>query len=240
MPCEHYKNALIDAAVTGRDLTGAAALTAELRDLRAHLAECVACRAALAEEQSLLAAMDSGLRVAANAEVPPSLLPRVRASLDEAATARPRWSSQWLALAVASTAVAMLFLPVKFRRNNADAPSINSVSNLPTVPEVTPTTQTPSLSNPGGRGKLPQKPLASTARNAPLRDESASRRRSPEILVSRDQEALLASYAKQWSSRVRAPLVSSELVEAKLEPLRVPPIQIANLDVKPLAEEGSQ
>ena len=231
MPCEHDKDALIELAASGATPQG---------ELRAHLDGCASCRAALDEEQSLFANIDSGLHATANREVPISLLPRVRAKLDGAAAQLPGWSSGWLALAAAATAVAALFLTVRIHSNNTDSLSTSLVSSLPAAPKVVPTTHTPSLSTPPERGKLPHKPSASAARNAPPRDESASRTLSPEILVPRDQEALLASYAKQWSSRVRAPLVASEVVDAKLEPLKVLPIQITGLDVKPLAEESSQ
>src|SRR5690242_14248654 len=82
MLCEHYKDALIEVAAAGAAPRG---------ELRAHLVECASCRAAFAEEQTLFAAIDSGLHAAVSAEVPPSLLPRVRTALDEASTPQLRW-----------------------------------------------------------------------------------------------------------------------------------------------------
>ncbi len=70
MLCKHYKVALIEAAASSAQPQG---------DLRAHLEACASCRAAFEQEQSLFASIDAGLHVAANAEVPASLLPRVRA-----------------------------------------------------------------------------------------------------------------------------------------------------------------
>ena len=226
MPCQHYKDALIEVAASGAAPQG---------ELRAHLDECVSCRAAFDEEQSLFAAIDSGLHAAANEEVPRSLLPRVRASLNEAATAHPSWSSVWFALTVGATAAVALFVIVRIPHNNPGSLSTRSGANLPAAPGIVPTKQTQPLSIPPEKGKLPERP----GRNASSR-ELTNRRLSREILVPRDQEALLASYATQWNSRVRAPVVASEVVDAKLEPLKVPPIQITNLDVKPLAEESSQ
>ena len=72
MLCEHYKEALIEAAASGAEPHG---------DLRAHLDGCAGCRAAFEQEQALFASIDGGLRVTANADVPASLLPRVRARL---------------------------------------------------------------------------------------------------------------------------------------------------------------
>lgn len=229
MPCKHYKDALIEVAASG------AAAHAELL---AHLAECASCRAAFDEEQSLFATIDSGLHAAANAEVPTSLIPRIRAWLDEVAVAHPRWSAGWSALVAAATVAVVLLLTMRVHHDNFDGLSARSAANLPVAPETVPT-QTPSIPSPRETGRLPRSPLVSAAKSAkPMKEGSHAL--SPEILVPRDQEALLASYAQQWSSRPRAPLVASDVVDAKLEPLKVPPIQITNLDVKPLAEEGSQ
>src|SRR5262249_55827107 len=79
MPCEHYKNALIEVAASG---------AASQNDLRAHLAKCTSYRAAFDEEQSLFAAIDSSLHTTVSTEIPPSLLPRVQARLNE--TEAPR------------------------------------------------------------------------------------------------------------------------------------------------------
>jgi anti-sigma factor RsiW len=60
--------------------------------LRAHLAGCVACRTAFAQEQSLFSSMDESLRAAANAEVPASLLARVRGHLADGPLPRRSWT----------------------------------------------------------------------------------------------------------------------------------------------------
>ena len=72
MLCEHYKEALIEAAASGAELH---------EDLHAHLDGCAACRAAFEQEQTFFASIDAGLRVTANADVPALLLPRARARL---------------------------------------------------------------------------------------------------------------------------------------------------------------
>src|SRR5713226_5871600 len=96
MPRKHYKDALIEAAASGAEPPG---------ELRAHLAGCFDCRAALEQEQALFASIDAGLHVAANAEAPASLLPRVRARLDEESAPRRIWATNWLVLASAAVMV---------------------------------------------------------------------------------------------------------------------------------------
>src|SRR5262249_12624096 len=103
MPCEDYKNALIDAAATG---------TAPLPEVRAHLAVCASCRAAFAEEQAVFAGIDSSLHSAVNTEVPPSLLPRVRAQLDDAEVAPRLWSLGWMFVTAAAFSSVALFLAI--------------------------------------------------------------------------------------------------------------------------------
>jgi hypothetical protein len=61
----------------------------------------------------------------------------------------------------------------------------------------------------------------------------------PEVLVPKDQELLIASYARQWSTQKRAPLVQEDVNQATVTPLEVAPIQITQLDVKLLKEDGS-
>jgi hypothetical protein len=231
MPCEHFKDALIEAAAGGLLPQGG---------LRAHLAACASCREAFSQEQSLFAAIDSGLHAAANTEVPPSLLPRVRAGLEAMPVAPSRWTPGWFGLAGAALVAATLLVAVIVRQNRVGTPPVHSVENRPTVPAVLPPTPSPlPLALSPRRDAIPRPSLR--AASAPVRPEHAAATQSvPEVLVPRDQEVLLASYAQEWSSRKRAPLIANEAKPADVALLDVPPIQITELDVKPLAEGDSQ
>jgi hypothetical protein len=123
MPCEPYKNALVEAAATGAEPQG---------ELRAHLAACAACRGAFAEEQSLFSSIDASLHATANVEMPPSLLPRVRARLDQAAAPQSRWIPAWAAVA-ASVALFIGFLSfrgVRFKTNERPIDSNQVASSV--------------------------------------------------------------------------------------------------------------
>jgi len=230
MPCEHYKDALIEAAACGAAPSG---------ELRAHLAESDSCRAAFDEELSLFAAIDSGLHATANTEVPLSLLSRVCARLDEAAVAHSRWNSSWFALTGAAMAAAVLVLAVSIRQNNFRTPPINSAPNHPAIPPIVPPAEPPLSSGSSEVGSVSQSGGLGI-KNSVVPKELVSRGSSPEILVPRDQEFLVASYVQQWNSRKRPPLMAGDAGEAVLTPLEVAPIQITELDVKPLAEGNSQ
>lgn len=240
MPCEHHKNALIDAAAAGVAAAEAQSSDAQMLDLRAHLESCASCREALAEEQSLFAAIDSGLYSAANAEVPTSLIPGVRARLEESAIAHPRWSPSWFALAGAVVAAAAFFLVVTTRQENPQPAPVNLAANRTPAPQILPSAQGVSPSTPPKKGNSGPRPLASTVRNSAQPAELASHKPPLEILVLRDQEILLSTYAQQWGSRKHPPLVAGDVDQKAAALLEISPIQIPELDVKPLAEEGSQ
>jgi hypothetical protein len=232
MPCKYYKDALIESAASGAQPHG---------DLRAHLAGCVSCRAAFAQEQALFSSIDTGLHVTANAEMPGSLLPRVRARLVEAAAPRRMSTPNWFALAGA-TAMVVAFVAARavWHANVERNPSTTSVQTNSPGSVVPPLQNSVSPSVP-----LPTKeslpPSRSTAvRNPAQPERPAIRNAMPEVLVLHDQEVLLVSYAEQWRQRKRPRLMAEESDEKALLPLQVAPIQIAQLDVKLLAEEQSQ
>src|SRR5260370_10067554 len=110
MPCKHYKDALIEAAASGAQPQG---------DLRSHVAECADCRAAFEQEQTLFASIDVGVHGTANAQVPASLLPRIRARLDEEIAPKRRWIQP---LIFAAASVVRLFLVFLFARPHSTRP----------------------------------------------------------------------------------------------------------------------
>ena len=74
MLCDDYKEAVMEAA------SGRAALAGSVHE---HVATCARCGALLAEQRALFGAIDLGLRRSANAEIPNSFLPGVRARMAE-------------------------------------------------------------------------------------------------------------------------------------------------------------
>jgi hypothetical protein len=230
MSCESYKDALNSAAA------GAPATSA----LRSHLIVCAECRAALAAEENLLAGIDAGLRFVANAPVPPSLIPSVRVRLQEPAP-RPRWIVPSLFPAAAAVLLAMV-VAHQFRWFTPKP------SNPGPTASVSPPTQPVYSEAPSLAAHPPEQQSARIGAAVASRGSSAPRLslgRDPsetiaEILVPRDQEALLADYARQWRSHGAIVLASAQLSDASLKPMEVVPIQIDLLDVKPLADEASR
>ena len=227
MPCEHYKNALIEAAASGAQPQG---------DLRTHLDACASCRAAFALEQALFSSIDASLHVAANAEVTASLLPRVRARLNEEATSRRSWTANWFALASAAVMVVAFFVARAVWRTNVVQKPVEMAgkTNVPppqnhygvVLPRVEKNSE---LQRQLAIAKKPK------GHETPLRGKTM-----PEVLVPRDQQVLLAEYAEQWQLHKRAPLLTQDADSTVLAPLQVTQIQIAELDVKLLTDQKSQ
>ena len=232
MPCQHYKEALIEAAASSGDPQG---------ELRAHLDVCDACRAAFEQEQSLFASIDAGLHVTANAEMPASLLPRVRARLDEESAPHRIWATNWLVLASAAVMVVAFFAARAVWRPNVVQRPVEMTGNTSASPQVTPTPQNqiPVVVQPTEKNSDSQRQLV-IARNPAAHETLVHGNTLPEVLVPRDQEILLAEYAGQRRLGKRPLLLAQNSDATILEPLQVAPIQIAELDVKLLAEEKSQ
>lgn len=232
MPCQHYKDALIEVAASGAAPQG---------ELSLHLDVCAACRAALHEEQSLLAAIESGLYANANAEVPVTLLPHVRARLDQAALPTRGGFTSWYAFAVAAAMVLILLgLRAVWHGSIPEGPSPTVVSSsAPALSQshAAALSGPPPLATAEGSTPIRRKALRTGAGSLPaLRNDIPS----PEVLVPKDQEVILASYAEQWRARKRPPLVPVNPDDTAIALLKVAPIQIDQLDVKSLAGEKSQ
>jgi anti-sigma factor RsiW len=222
----------MEAAVSGAE---------PLAELRAHLEACPACRSAFADERSLFSAIDAGLHVTANSRAPASLLPRVQARVSEESAPRRGWTTSGFALATAAAIVFAFLAAQAVRRTtviqtpkdvamNANSPA--RVTTPPPSQAFAPLPATRNHSVSGGQG--------AGVRNHPLAQTLVARNTNPQVLVPQDQEILLAAYAKRLRHPKRALLVADKPGETNLEPLQVAPIQIAQLDVKLLAEEQSQ
>ncbi|HKW57973.1 MAG TPA: hypothetical protein VJN42_11515 [Candidatus Acidoferrum sp.] len=101
MPCENYREPLTDAAANG---------SAPSHALQLHLVACQSCRAFFAEEQQLFSAIHSGVRTIANAELPASFLPRVRAGLSERRISERSWFPLGAAVATVAVLLVIVFI----------------------------------------------------------------------------------------------------------------------------------
>jgi hypothetical protein len=228
MPCKHYKNALIEAAASGAQPQG---------DLRAHLAGCADCRGAFEQEQSLFASIDAGLQIIANAEVPASLSPRVRARLDETVTTQRRWFQPWVFVA-ASVALAIAIF--QFGRPHHSS-SDNQAKQTPqiSISEAPVTNTDHQSSGPGTQI------VSSNMNNSQTRDHSTLLRpvasSQPEVLVPPDEREAFARFvAVLGEHREVAIALVTPALQAKDRPASLELLQINELEIKPLAGTESE
>jgi hypothetical protein len=231
MPCKPYKDALMEAANSGTEPQG---------DLRAHLAECTDCRAVFEQERSLFASIDAGLHFVANSDVPASLLPRVRARLDEESAPRRIWATNWLVLASAAVLVVGFLAARVFLRPGVVQQPVESVGNPVVPPFGTAPPQNHGAPVPAAENNSASRRQEVVAKLSLEHGAQAKGNKVPEVLVPRDQELLLAEYAEHWGQRRHPVLVTQHFDATILSPLQVEPIQIDELGVKLLAEEKLQ
>jgi hypothetical protein len=228
MICDHYKKALLELAPRGAETDP---------DLLAHLQACPSCRSALENERSLFASIDSSLRSSANAEIPSSFIPTVRARvLEESSQHRATDRLLWVPALAAAAIILFVFLRLD-RRAKPLSTDEQLVTKGPQSPVARQTTAAKPL-----QGTAPQIAPAlgkSFAIKAAITHEKKSvqtESREPEILVTPDQEILLARYADRWKRHHQSSsILLTEIDSAQSDPLQVQLIQIAELDVKPLA-----
>jgi hypothetical protein len=149
------------------------------------------------------------------------------------------WFSDALVLATAATILLAFFTVHVLRRTNHGQEPLNTaVKTVAPLAKVAPPQEPKRNSEPAENSSFSIR--SATARNSSGVRPMATSAVMPEVLVPRDQDALLVSYAEQWRRHKRAPLVAAEAADSALELLQVPPIQIDQLGVKLLAAENSQ
>jgi hypothetical protein len=234
MICDHHKDVLLELAAAGVEPDP---------QLFAHLQACSSCSSTFENERRLFASIDSCLRSSVNAEVPSSFIPTIRAQLQRESLPAQRSSMLtdrllWVSALAAAVIILFIFAHPD-PRFNPQSRDDQLVTQRVQSPVAAPTTD----ANPSQR-TVP--PITSAIANSfahepaifpnekPLQPES----RDAEVIVPPDDEILLARYAEQWSRHHHSSsTLSAEINTHQLDPLQVPLIQIAELDVKPLADQ---
>jgi hypothetical protein len=233
MTCHHYKQALLELAAAGVEPSP---------ELRAHLQACSSCRGAFENERSLFASIDSCLRSSANSEIPSSFIPTVCAQLQQespAAQGSARITNPLLWLPAIAAAAIILFI---FASQDRRIKSRPTDEHLATKRIESPVATATTAASPSQATNVPitaavGKRLASKAIIAPDKNPVRASSGGPEILVPPDQEILLARYADRFRRHHQSSAtLLTEVAPDQTAPLQVPLIQIAELDVKPLAD----
>jgi len=227
MPCKHYKNALIEAAASGAQPQG---------DLRVHLAGCDACRAVFEQEHALFSSIDAGLHVTANADVPASVLPRVRARFDEAPAPQRPWFQPWI---FAAATVALTLAIFQFARPH----HYGRDSQAKQTPQIL-ASETPAT-NPGHQISGPATQIISSNAKSQARIHSTlfhpAASSPPEVLVPPDErEAFSRFVAVLGERRAVARALVTPAPQTRDEPASLEPLQIKGLEIKTLEERQTE
>ncbi len=220
MLCEHYKEALIEAAASDVPAPG---------DLREHLDGCSDCRAAFEEEQALFSSIDGGLRVAANADVPASLLPRVRAQLSGQSVARRSWIPVWAVLSAA--ALVLTIVSVRSTRDDASRQNLQSGAVAHAgLPAEIPTTPISALPQTGPGLRMKKHGVQSKAQ------ASASVEQVPVLLPASQKVVIDAWLDGLRRGKLKANDLLAQKSDLPLQDLRVSPLDVSPIELKPLAD----
>jgi hypothetical protein len=222
MPCENYREALIEAAAVDARPSP---------ELQSHLDACASCRAALVEETRLFAAIDTGLRTAANAEVPPSFFPAVRASLEDASASQRGWTPFLIFASAAAAVVLTVFITARPRHTTND----NQAKRIFSAPPR----EKPEAS--AGREASGTPAMVASSRSDRSQHQrnttpvnSASLNEIDVLVPPEEREAFARFIGSQHERSDVVIAVVATAPDRKDKRLSVEPLEIAELEVKPL------
>jgi hypothetical protein len=222
MPCEDYREALIEAAAVDARLSPA---------LRSHLDACAPCRAAFVEETQLFAAIDTGLRTAANAEVPPSFFSGVRASLPDDTASQRGWTP-FLIFAAAAVAMVLTVLVTARLPHTINDNRAKQIFSAPPREKPEASTRGEARGTPAIVASSRSYRIQHQRNTAPASSPSSN---AMDVLVPPEEREAFARFigSQPGPSGVVIAVVAAA-ADNKDKRLSVEPLEIAELEVKPI------
>lgn len=234
MLCEKYKDALIEAAVTGGEIAPA---------VREHVEACANCADELAQQRSLVGAIDASVSRQMNAPVPAAMLRRLDAHLAQQPQAKqtPRFVQIFAGAVATFLVAAAVFIMLarhkpridEARRVGPDSAKNERVDHVRIAmePPQAPA-NVPAKVQPGVAGHM---------RSHTARVSETQKHPEPELLMPPDERVALEHFIAKSKTR-------DELVAALMAPLRrspdeilkhieIPDINTAGIVIEPIGEE---
>lgn len=226
MSCEGYRDKLIAA------LAGGESVPAE--DVALHLRSCAECTEFYETQVHLFGAIDAGLRVMLNETVPASLLPRVRARMEEAHWSQFVWGPGWSVVATAIVIVAVSVAIVPWHKHAHDFIITNATTDVPKTMETrSPTVAPREMAHAVANAK--REPSHTVAAPKELVAEL------PEVIVlAEEREAFLSFAAKVPVEPLKAVAFTRPAPPQQDLPVEIALLHIESLRMKllePAAEE---
>lgn len=217
MNCKYHQEKIVELLAAGEDLPTA--------EVAAHQNSCISCTEFYATQQKLFHSVDAGLRFLVDQPVPPSLLPAVRARLDDIPVARRAWIPRWPAVVVAAVAILALTVSYALRRP----------ANHPSAPENT-LIASGSVDNPQPAAQLPnvRAKLSPMPRRRPAVPGNSATATSEVIVLAEERQAFARFVAEVPEERDVAVALTRPAPSEADDPVEIALLQIDGLDVKPL------
>jgi hypothetical protein len=222
MNCQECQKKILDALAAGESYIAP--------EVASHQNACATCATFYRAQQNLYQRVDAGLQSLMNQHVPPSLLPRVRARLDEVPGARIGWRPAWSVTAVAAAAILALVVAYALRRPHT---AVNSAQIAAASPQQRPAPQVVPVSQKPQPEAAHVSPVAKRTRTAGIAPAIAT----PKVIVSTEERQAFAKFIAEVpeDTAVAAalaqpvPVADEDAVEIallKIEPLQVKPLEV--------------
>jgi hypothetical protein len=224
MTCEKYREALIEGAATGGELE---------RGLADHLDVCAQCYTRLQRERRLFADIDDALRTKVNEMPRAGFSAAVRAHISKEVLPKSRWRPMW---ALAGAVLALALIVVAHPWTRLSRPSVED--RTPKAPPIS-AQQTSEFAQ-SGRGSAEELDVRERSQPHLAKVFIAKRptRREPEVLVPPDEGKAFAQFVARLRRRDEvAKACVSPAGDMNDDPSRIPPVEIARLQLEPLVWE---
>jgi hypothetical protein len=219
MNCKQCQEKILESLAAGEDLLAP--------EIAAHRNSCVACNEFYDAQRSLFQSVDAALRSLVNQPVPPSLLPAMRARLDEESLPRHAWISTWSLAVVAAVAILAVSVGYVLRRpENRSASSENTSIATHSVGNQQPTGQIQMQPQPA---KV--LPIPSFKRAMPTVPSPAA----PEVIVLAEERQAFAKFVAELPEEGNVALALTRPAPPMADsPVEIALLQIEEVEVKPL------
>ena len=222
MNCQSIRVELINGLASGE--------TPIAGEVAAHVRECAGCQAFYKSQSTLFHSMNSGLQVMANQAVPPSLVPGLRARLDQEPLMRRAWFPGW-SFAAAIAVVAILVASLGF--------VLHRPAEHPNLPGSEPIASR-SVDNPAPLVQSAQKRASAPRRRVVKRAGApvpaiAPAEALPEVIVLAEERRAFAQFVAELPEERNLALALTKPAQTTPDaPIEIALLQIERLDVKPL------
>lgn len=198
-------------------------------EVSAHVKCCAVCRDFMKNEQVLFGSMDAGLQVLVNPQIPTSLIPGVRARLEEQPSIRHTWSPGWrFTLFAAASVLAVSFL-FTWHQPSRRPPNLEGAQVSPPGPAR------PLLVPRPAEGVKTSRSSRSARRPSTRIAHGEASEAVPVVIVLAEEREAFARFVAQLPKEKDVALALTHPAPAMSDqPVEIALLEIGNMELKPL------